>query len=207
MTKRYIVSKTSFATHLASIHGMLDSLGRFASPAPFSHSYQTYNIKRYDKKKPEEWLEKTYLAELYDWMLLQENNADIVAGIETRLATLEISISIVRDRFLNAESFINEHLNSGLLHLLPEPVLRDRLQASNELVAWKIADQLMFLCDNFNCKLPAWRITIKTERYEGHIMAIPLKFGMVFILFHYPTSNHIFEKERIKPLLNNPDFH
>ncbi|WP_162818163.1 hypothetical protein [Aquirhabdus parva] len=207
MSYRYIVSKKSFFSTLTNAAGMLDSLGRFSSPQPFSHRYRLYAIRSYSKADPESWLKQTYILDIADWMIGLENDPYTDLKPESKLTKYDVLISIQSDRFINAESFIKTQLNTGLIKLVPETNLRERFEHSNALVAWKVADQLMFMSDGWNWNLPAWYISLKTARYESHIMCIAMKFGLVFINFYYPTANHALNKESPRAQINVTHLH
>jgi hypothetical protein len=136
-----------------------------------------------------------------------ENAPYVQAAPEPKLTQADVITSIQLDRFINAERFINVQLNIGLMHLVPELELQERFKYSNSLAAWKIADQLMFMSDKWSWNRPTWYISLKTKRFECHIMAVLMKYGFVMICFNYPTSGSILEKDIPADLLNPPDLH
>lgn len=155
MTKKYIVSKKSFFYLLSSADGMLDSLGRFSSIAPFSHRYYISCTRRHPKSNIELFLKETYLPEIMDWMIRFENNPFIeVDSTKVFLTPSDVSTTIQNWESCDTDLFIRKHLKLGLMHLIPEPELNARFDYSNELTAWKIADQISFMCDDFSLKKP-----------------------------------------------------
>jgi hypothetical protein len=186
MTSRYIVSKTSFFNLLTSADGMLDSLGRFSSPTPFSHSYHVFSIRRFGKKDPQHWLTHTFIPQHADWMIRLENDPVLSTAPTAQLTQANVETSIQSAQFIKADRFIKAQLNIAIRHLLPEPELWQRLAHSHELVAWKVSDQLMFMNDAWSWDHSCWTISLKTALNECHIMAVQLKYGMVFIQFYYP---------------------
>jgi len=190
MTKKYIVSKKSFFNLLFSADGMLDSLGRFSSIAPFSHRYYISCIRRHPKSNVELFLKETYIPDIIDWMIGLENDPFMELDIpKVFLTQLDVSTTIQNWESWDADLFIRKHLKLGLMHLIPEPELNARFDYSNELTAWKIADQLSFMCDDFRLKKPAWLITARTSQNEAHILSIQMKYGIVNITFYYPTQS------------------
>jgi hypothetical protein len=202
MSYRYTVSKKTFFYYLNTADGMLDSLGRFSSSQPFSHRYRLYTIRRYSKANPESWLKQSYIPDTVDWMIRLENDPYTDLIPESQLTKSDASISIQSDRFINAERFIKTQLNTGLIKLVPEADQLERFKHSNALVAWKVADQLMFMSDEWKWNLPTWYISLKTARYESHIMCVVMKFGLVFVHFYYPSANHTLNKASPRAQIN-----
>lgn len=173
---------------------MLDSLGRFSSIAPFSHRYYIGVKRRYPKADVELYLRETYIPEMIDWMIGQENDPFIETDIpQVPLTISEVSTTIQNWESWDADLFIRKHLKLGLMHLINEPELNARFDYPNELAAWKVADQLSFMCDNFKLKKPAWLISAKTSHNEAHILSIQMKYGIVNIVFYYPTKDLLSE--------------
>jgi hypothetical protein len=174
---------------------MLDSLGRFSSTQPFSHRYNIFVIRRFDKKNLESWLKQTFIRDYSDWMVQLENDPYKDEAPEPKLTRADVSTFIQTDEFIKSDRFIEEQLNIGLTRLIPEADLFNRFKHSNYLAAWKVADQLMFMCDQWEMDLPSWRIILKTAHFESHIMCTRMKFGLVFIYFYYPSANSILKKD------------
>ena len=207
MTYRYIVSKTSFFNLLASADGMLDSLGRFASPTPFSHRYSIFSIRRFPKQHTEAWLKNSYIPKLTDWMAILENDPYHRDPPLPKLTRADVTTTLTTHQFIQADRFIKAQLNIGIRHLLLESMLWQRLAHSHELVAWKVADQLMFMNDAWSWDHPAWYISLRTTRNECHLMAVQLKYAMIFIQFYYPSLDSSLQKDPAATLLNAYDFH
>jgi len=207
MTTKYIVSKKLFHYYLSSADGMLDSLGRFSSIAPFSHRYYVGVIRRYPKPKIESFLKETYIPGIIDWMIGLENAPFIECDLpKVFLTQSDVSTTIQNWESWDADLFIRKHLKLGLMHLIPEPELNARFDYSNELTAWKVTDQLSFMCDHFSLKKPAWLITAKTSQNESHILSIHMKYGIVNIVFYYPTTG-ILSKSNLTILPDAPKLH
>lgn len=207
MTKRYIVSKKHFFNLVASADGMLDSLGRFASDEDLSHNFHIFSIRRYLSDNPERWLKQKFIPDFAAWMVDRNNELGLSHTTQPQLTLADVIISFQPDKFTHVETFIKKHLTRGIKHLFPEQALWQHVLHSIWRASWKIADQLMFMCDEWKMQHPAWTITLKTVHSECHIMVVQLKYGLVFIQFIYPHACCMFQKDTPQPLLNPPDFH
>lgn len=118
----------------------------------------------------------------------------------------DVSTSIESWKASKADQFIREHLNLGLTHLIPEHELRSRFDYTNGLAAWKIADQLMFMNDQWRLDQPAWLITVRSSRNQSHILSIQMKYGIVNIHFNYPILDS-FSQIDCRSLPEIPKFH
>lgn len=187
---------------------MLDSLGRFSSTSPFSHRYNISLIRRCPKQNTEQWLKQTFMQETTDWMLWLKSDLDNESKMPTvDLIQTGITASIQPWKAVLADRFIREHLNLGLSHLVPDQEFSSRFRLSNELAAWKIADQLMFMNDEWRMDQPSWLISIKTQLHESHILAIQMKFGLISIHFYHPIVDSSLNIKCTNSLADIPKLH
>lgn len=187
---------------------MLDSLGRFSSIAPFSHRYHIDVIRRYPKQHTELWLKQTYIQETADWMVWLESDPDYESEIpHVDLIQAAITTSIQPWKAALADLFIDEHLTLGLAHLFPESEIRTRCKHSLWYSAWKIADQLMFMNDEWRMDQPSWLISIQTQLHESYTLAIQMKFGLIAIHFYHPLVDSSLNIKCTNTLADIPKLH
>lgn len=201
MSRNYTVSKKQFFRDTVSLGCQLHGISRFVSPSRHSHRYgiQTQRIKR--GQDPLKLLEVYLLQEKQSWIDIQDWFPLDVNPIKLNSISSEIRPCHESD----PQHFACVHLCRGLSHLpLSAEAFQQVLLSTYQGIAWTIADQLMFMSDNFKVDWPCWQMSISAPKRQQHLLCIQMKFAMVMMFFDYPTPN----LERIKharfPQSNSP---
>ncbi|WHP05582.1 MULTISPECIES: hypothetical protein [Acinetobacter] len=185
---RYRVSKRMFKYYNDENRNMLFGIGRMICNAPFSNVFyqRIFPIKNKHRKIDIALLEQSLIPQYLDYFSNIHYTPSTEDAISLHKDDIHWDLEIFPPKEI--EHYIAKQLTNTLSTLQSTENLEKIFQHGITGVSWKLADNIMFMNNDWNFKFPTWKCEISSPYYKNHLLIMQLTHGLVIMSFCYPNQ-------------------